>query len=607
MKFKKLTLIIIMVIIITTILPVEKMSFAQAEVVGSYFKSKKEVLFNPGRGSTYLSAYEIEGKEGTFICIDDLEALNFTKRWDTKKRQTAFNLKVDGMLDFKVNLKILKRNKDYLQKNKNLYKSDIKILVNDKQLESYNADGYSLVSVESLKGIGLDNFFIWDDSMLVSRGKFYPMISDFGVGLVDIYGNIILKPSYDSIDFFNGNNDRYLVKKNERYMIINSKNQVIADLLSYNFSPNSYYDTTENGLISIKDYDNQNMEILNSNGYSVLSNKYKDFYFVGDKYVVCQNFDGSRHVFLIENESLTPFAVIKKPERDYYRISDIFGEMIIESTDYGSPTNIYDLKGEAIQTPKYLSIYSFNGDYKVAWLPNKRFTFVNRELNKVTNLDFKDVSKVKNGLFIFLKDIEYSGSISSATGLEGALFGIGSIDKGVVVPAEYKKLKIYNNNLIRFSKKGKLYGVMDKSETIILKEEFDSLQIIEDKIYALKGENLFTYSINGTLEKQEKFFKQIELRDSVKNYGQFESDTKHCNYPKDLPTGVWDDYREGLFTQGDIDSFDERSYNNPETHYGFSTVKYMITKKGVRIPYCITRRGMPIPPPDNFFPTYLEK
>lgn len=283
--------------------------------------------------------------------------------------------------------------------------------------------------------------------------------------------------------------------------------------------------------------------------------------------------------------------------------------MIIESTDYGSPANIYDLKGEAIQTPKYLSIYSFNGDYRVARLPNKRFTFVNRELNKVTNLDFKDVSKVKNGLFIFLKDIEYPGSISSATGLEGALFGIGSIDKGVVIPAEYKKLKIYNNNLIRFSKKGELYGVMDKSEseTIILKEEFDSLQIIEDKIYALKGESLFTYSINGTLEKQEKFFKQIELRDSVKNYGQFESDTKHYNYPKDLPTRVWDDYREGLFTQVDIDYFDERNYNNPETHYGFSTVKYMITKKGVRIPYCITRRGMPIPPPDNFFPTYLEK
>lgn len=67
--------------------------------------------------------------------------------------------------------------------------------------------------------------------------------------------------------------------------------------------------------------------LFNSNGDSVMSNdmmsevKYKDSYFVGDKYVVGQKFDGSRHIFLIENENLTPLVVLQKPEREYYRIS----------------------------------------------------------------------------------------------------------------------------------------------------------------------------------------------------------------------------------------------------------------------------------------------
>ncbi len=614
MKFNKLLAITIIILISFT--PIGKMSFAQLKVEGSYSKSEREVLFNPGRGSTYLSTYEVQGKDGTFICIDDLEALNFTKKWNSEKRQTTFDLKVDEyysdeILNFEIDAGILQKNKDYLQKNKNLYKSDVKIFVNGKPVESYNAGGYSLVSVESLKNIGLDNFFIWNNSIHV-RGKLYPMISDFGVGFVDIYGNLIAKPSYDSIEFFGGNDDRYFVKKDGRFMIIDSKNQLIADLSLYNFSPRSYAYSTESGLMRISDYENNKMELFNSNGDSVMSNdmmsevKYKDSYFVGDKYVVGQKFDGSRHIFLIENENLTPLVVLQKPEREYYRISGICEGMIFEETDYGSPINIYDLKGKNIQNPGYSSIYPFNGKYSVAWLPSKRFTFVDKELNRVTDMDFKDVSKIEKGIFIFLKDMDYNEGRSSATGLKGALFGIGSLDNGTIVPAEYKKLKIYDN-LIRFSKEGELYGVMDKYKNIILKEEFDALQVIEDKIYARKGEYLFTYSIEGILENQEKFSSQVELRDYVKNYAQFASDINYYDYPKDLPKNVWDDYRYGLFTQEDIDYFEENSYNDSETHYGFSTVKYIVTKKGVRIPYCITTRGMPVPPPDNFLPTYLEK
>lgn len=610
MKLKKTLGIYITVIILILFTQVGKVSFAESEVTGTYSKSEKEVLFNPGCGSTYLSGYEVQGKEGTFICIDDLEALNFTKKWNSKKRKTTFDLKVeeyflDEILDFQVDSGILQKNKDYLQKNKKLYKTDVKIFVNDKLVESYNAGGYSLVSIESLKNMGLDNFFVWGNSVNI-RGKLYPMISDFGVGLVDSYGNLIVKPNYNSIEFFGGNNDRYLVKKDSKFMIIDSKNQLIADLSLYNFSQRSYADFGQSGLVIISDYENDKMKLFNSNGESIMSKDYDDFCFVGDNYVVGQKPDGSRHIFLIENENLTPIVVLQKPEKEYYSISGIFEDMIYESTDYGSPINIYDLNGKKIQNPGYSYIYPFRGNYAVAWLSNKNFTFVDKKLNRVTDMDFKDVSKLENGLFIFLKDIDYDGGRSSATGLEGALFGIGSLDNEIIVPAEYKKLKIYDN-LIRFSKEGELYGVMDKYNNIILQEEFDSIQVMKEKIYALKEENLFTYSLDGTLENQEKFLGQLELRDSVKNYGQFASDTNHYDYPKDLPKHVWDDYRQGLFTQGDIDYFEENSYSNPETNYGFSTMKYMVTKKGVRIPYCITTRGMPVPPPDNFFPTYLKK
>ncbi len=610
MKFRKSIVITIIMLISFTV--VGKISFAQLEVKGSYAESEKEVLLNPGRGSAYLSTYKIEGKEGTFICIDDLGALNFIKRWNAKKRQTTFDLKLDGELDFQVNAKILQKNKDYLKKHKNLYETDIKIFISNKQVDSYNADGYSLVSVESLKNIGLNNFFIWD-SNIHSSEKLYPMISDFGFGLVDIEGNLMVKPNYDSIAFFGENNDRYLVKKENKFMIIDSKNQLIADLSSHKFSKMANASSTESGLIIIRDYENHKMEIFNSRGDRLMSNdktskgKYEDFYLVGNKYIVGQNMNGVRDIFLIENEKLTPYAVLQKPEKEYYEISDIFEDVIIERTDYGCPVNIYDLKGKKIQNLEYSYIYPFNGNYAVAGLVNKRFTFVDKKFNRATDMNFKDVSKVGKGIFIFLKDMNYNGSLNSATGLDGALFGIGSLEDGIIVPAQYKKLKIYDNDLIRFSKNGELYGVMNKGENIILKEEYDLLQIIENKIYALKGEYLCTYSLDGKLENKERFVNQIELRDAVKNYGQFEYDKKNYDYPRDLPTSVWDDYRYGLFTQGDIGGFKENSYSDPEKTYGFSTVKYAMTKKGTRIPYCITTRGMPVPPPDSFLPTYLEK
>ncbi|KDR95524.1 WG containing repeat-containing protein [Peptoclostridium litorale DSM 5388] len=624
MESKKPLILAIAIIMLISFSPVEKTCFAQKDVVGSYSMSSREVLFNPGKGSAYLIAYEVAGKNGTYICVDDLEALNFSKKWNPKKRVTSFDLKVEErysdeyppeeMLDFEVNARILEKNKDYLENHKDLYKSNVKILVNGQEVESYNADGYSLVSVESLKSIGLDNFFVWNGSMHIS-GKLYPMTSDFGMGLVDVYGNIIVKPNYDSLEFFSSDADKYLVEKDGKFMVIDSRNQLVKDLSSYSFSERAYAYAEGSGLVRIIDYENDKEELFNSNGQSVMScdendtmsgGKYKDSYFVGSDYVVGEKFDGSRRIFSIENEKLVPFAVIQTPDEGYNSIYAILGGMIFEQIDYDAPLNIYDANGNQISNPGYLSIYPFRGDYAVAILPNKKLTFVDKSLERATDMEFKDVSKVENGLFIFLKDIEYDGNRSSATGLEGALFGIGSIDGGVMIPADYKKLKVYDS-LIRFSKEGELYGVMDKNQNIILQERFDSIQVINGKIYALQGDQLFTYSTGGQLESQEKFTGQVELRDSVKYYGQFASDKVNHDYPKDLPYSVWDDYKYGLSAESDIDYFEENSYSDPEQHYGFSTVKYMVTKKGVRIPYAITTRGMPVPPGDGYFPTYLQK
>ena len=624
MKFKKSLSILVAIIMLISFSPFERTGFAQAEVIGSYLKSSSEVLFNPGKGSAYLNAYKIAGNEGTYICIDDLEALNFAKKWNAKKRQTSFDLKfkdrysdeqpLEEMLDFEVNAAILEKNKGYLEKHKDLYKSDVKIFVNGHEVESYNTGGYSLVSVENLKDMGLDNFFICDNRVHAG-GKLYPLTSDFGMGLVDVYGTLIVKPNYDSIDFFGESKDRYFVEKDGSFMVIDSKNQLVKDLSSYGFSEKAYAYTQGHGLIVINDYENDTSEIIDSNGESIMSvdendvisdGKYKDSYFVGKKYVVGEKADGSRHIFSIENENLVPFSVIQSPDKGYNSIFAIFDGMIFEKFDYHTPAKIYDTKGRQIPNPGYLSICPFKSDYAVALLPNEKFTFVDKNLEMVTDMKFKDVSKVENGLFIFLKDIEYDGGRNSATGLEGALFGIGSISDGIIIPADYKKLKVYGD-LTRFSKEGELYGIMDKSQNVILNEEFDSIQVINGKTYALQGDQLFIYSLGGQLESQEKFTDQVDLRDSVKYYGQFASDTVYYDYPRDLPAGVWNDYRDGLFTEGDIDSFNENSYSDPDQRYGFSTVNYMVTKKGARIPYAITTRGMPVPPGDGYFPTYLQK
>lgn len=580
--------------------------FASPKVIATYEKSNKKVIFTNGRDAFYLKTYSVSLDEGTYICVEDLEALGFEKKWIESSRETFFTV-IENRLESPIKRLILRKNANFLKENSSIYESDVKVFVDGVEIKTYNANGYSLVDVSTLSSSGVDFFFTVDEKKEASS-KLYPIRTPLGFGLVDMDGVIVLKPQYSSIDFFQTVDDRFLVDKRGAYSIIDSKGNTIVSLESSEMSYSYIV-----GDFVLFSPDSGNRVLFDTDGKMVFGDeKYVDYKFIrsdyreSDKdYIIGIYIDGRQDIFEPTSQGVKLIASLPRSEFDYANIVSIANGVVFERVDWNKPLVAYDLQGKRIAMGDYFEILPFKGDYAVCRLAEDRYSFIDKNFDRVTDIDYSEVSFAHDGNFLFRKDGDYSGR-SSDEGVKGATFGLASLKYGTLIQPDYLKLNVYDD-LIRFSKYGDKYGIMNYDSSVVLEEKFDLIQVVDGSIHALLGDTLYIYSKSGDLISSTKVFDRNSLLDNTKYFVKFAFESIEYDYPRDLPTHVWDDYRGDTKISGDLIRFYEGTFKDEESSRGFSMIKYLVNSKGVSIPYALRSMGMVAPPSDDYFPNYLSK
>lgn len=111
------------------------------DVIGAY---KKSVDFYSVNGHL-IPVYLIDGN--SYICIEDLKFCGFKMVWDAGQRTTRFTSN---------NKDVVQNNYHMLEKQGDLYFSDIQIYVEEHKLPSYNMGGYSLVCIDDFESIRVE-------------------------------------------------------------------------------------------------------------------------------------------------------------------------------------------------------------------------------------------------------------------------------------------------------------------------------------------------------------------------------------------------------------------------------------------------------------------
>ncbi|QZY56019.1 WG repeat-containing protein [Crassaminicella profunda] len=581
--------------------------FTEQEIKGTYEKSSNEVLFNTGVQTTYLDTYTINGQEDVFICIEDLEALGYEKKWHSLLRKTIFTRKGTYAdqekkyfiedLNFSIDTKILKKNAAHLKSKGNIYKSDVSVYVGDKNATTYNANGYSLIGLNELKRLKIPYFFLFYKETNHDQ-KLYPLLTTNGYGVVDLNGNLILKPQFDKLFFPENNAKNLLVKKDGFYWIIDRNGNFIKKLIQDN--EEIYTQVKENYIIFNFLEEKRRYKIFDFDGNDLFHEDFRDINVLDENHIFIKTKEDIGKVYKKEKDTFEEFYTFEKP---IYKVFRVDKNMIFATGIYPHKVLVVDKDQGILSEDEYPDIHPFSNGYAVVELANNRYAFVNEDLKRISSEDYRDIGKVHNNLFAFLKDGKYDGR-SSSEGLKGATFGLMDIKKGLVLPPEYKKIRVYKEGAIRFSKVGKKYGILDLNREIILDEKFDHIFMKNNHFYALKNDTFYIYDTKGTLIAKEKNNNQYDLRENTGYFVQFWDDGKKDNLPAG---GNWSNDRPDEKLPLGIKDVVLHSFRDEKAHHGFGNVNSILTKDDLLIPYALTYRGCPVPPPDSYFPTYLIK
>ncbi len=151
-----------------------------ADTYMNYSTSSVPLSIFDGLEYRVIQVYEIDDKSDYYICAEELENYGFSVTWNPKERCT--HIEYTGTRSD--NLKVM----PLLPQGK-IYRSDIKIFVNNMEMQSYNVGGYTLISLTDFSQV----------HNLLFHGT---MPSDWATNYVlDASYNGIFDFFYESLDF----------------------------------------------------------------------------------------------------------------------------------------------------------------------------------------------------------------------------------------------------------------------------------------------------------------------------------------------------------------------------------------------------------------------
>ena len=345
--------------------------------------------------------------------------------------------------------------------------------------------------VEAIQLNNIENNGFYEKSVLKYK-------SEGAYGLIDLNGNKITDPIYESIEGFEYKEGLLLVKKSCKYGIININGATIIKenydeiLCDGYYTENSKYNNS-GYIVGIRTDNGIRYGYINSNRKQLLKNEFNEIYRITDKtdenniYLIAfkQGKGGlyqNKKIIInhdyedISYDETNNLLVLQRLSKQ--GVCKFDGTMIVPieydniffignyiNAQKAQNVDLYDLNGNKKSSPEYIGKQSFNNNkYEIVSTPDDEYKIINNENGNVVSNKYSYIQFLFNKYFIAQKN---------------NLLGIIDCDGNVIIDFKYPAIQsIYGYNIIQI--------LDEKGTTILLNENMD-------EILKMKNVNIFTY------------------------------------------------------------------------------------------------------------------
>lgn len=332
---------------------------------------------------------------------------------------------------------------------------DVKVL-NDKNEQILTE--YSEIAPIRLKNVA--SSLMYEKSVLVYT-------KDGKKGLIDLEGNKIIEPVYETIDSISYKEGELIVKREGKFGMINIKGNDLVKAKYDQISVDGFYIDGEGYkyagyIVSEKTNEGYRYGYVDVNGKLLMKMEYNDLERITD----------------IEDKEQIYVLVAKNGKYGVFKNNEEIISNDYQSIRYDKPNNVFivernkkygvfDINGKEIIPIKYSQI-DITGMYLYAKQDENTEVFDNK--GQLTNMS--------NNIFILETQNEnYKIKIDNT---EGTVYSIVDKDGNELTKQQYSYIDcLYDNYFIVSDKNGKL-GLIDSSENIKLEIKYDSIEKIEN-------------------------------------------------------------------------------------------------------------------------------
>ena len=333
-------------------------------------------------------------------------------------------------------------------------------------------------------------------------------------GLINLEGDILLKPTYEEITGLKYKEGNLLVKENNKYGVINLKGEKVIkteydNIEGDRFSKQGSY-KEEGYIVCKKTEEGYKYGYIDSTGKEILKTNYNEITRIvenvnyTDVYLIARK-DGQ--VGLIKNGK----NVI---EHNFQNIEyDIGRELVI--AEKNSKYGLYDLNGKEILNAQYDEIL-IKGIYILASKGEEEF-YYDMQGNKIDNMEYLSVNETSNQNYYITID-------------NNGLCGIIDKNNNIKVKNEYSYLEYLFEEYFIASKENNKFGIIDDKGNVVVDFKYDVISKIGEtnivqaktveenvldlynkemkKVYSKKDSDIFIYEnyVQVLSSEETKYF-----------------------------------------------------------------------------------------------------
>ena len=355
--------------------------------------------------------------------------------------------------------------------------------------------------------------------------------SEGNYGLIDLNGNKITDPIYESIDGFEYKEGLLLVKKSGKYGIININGVTIIKekydeiLCDGYYTENSKYNNA--GYIVGKRTDNgMRYGYIDSNRKQLLKNEFNEIYRITDKlddnsiYLVAFNqgkagvyqnkktiinheyedilYDGTNDLLILQKLSKQGVSKLDGTSIVPIEYDNIFFTGSYINAQKENIVDLYNFNGNKEENSEYIAKQTFNNnEYEVVSTVNDEYKIINNDTGNIISNGYTYIQYLFKQYFIAQKD---------------NLLGIIDCDGNIVVDLKYTAIQsIQDYNVVQILDKNNMIILLNEEMQEVLKMKDAIIITYEDYIKVYSDTDIKYLDVNGNLLENSKIYENNEL------------------------------------------------------------------------------------------------